>query len=136
VSRKALEAILYLLRVAGVSLISKDVAMRFTNIARLMLLDMTSYIIAEPTKLLLALAYLQNLRTAARTGKLADVVNISNAMQAYYLDATSGVSSAFSDVAKNNYLNVLLFLCKNWTPYLVTSCAKLLAVAQIFIDFG
>ncbi|KAF1956837.1 ankyrin [Byssothecium circinans] len=96
--------------------------------------------IAEPTESLTVSAQVENLRAAVRAGELADVINIFNAVRAgvsgAFSTAAVGISGAFSSAAKNNHLDVLLFLCENWTPHLVTSCAKSPAAAQIFIDFG
>lgn len=136
VSGQASEAIVHLFEVAGVRPVSKDAATRFTDVARLILPDTASEALAEPLEPLSASVQAQKLREAAATGRLADVINISNTMQAHHLNITSGIAGAFSEAAKNSHLDVLLFLCENWKLHLVTSCAKSPAVAQIFFDFG
>jgi len=55
----------------------------------------------------------QKLRAAARTGELADIIDNSNAMQTHYPNNTFGIFDAFSNVAKNVHLDVLLYLCEN-----------------------
>lgn len=132
ISGKASAAIVHLLKTAGVSPISEDVPTRFTDIARLLLSNNTSSIIAKPTEAPSASALVQRLHEAVRTGELIDVINISDAMQAYDPD----LIHAFSSAAMNNHVDVLLFLCENWTPHMVASSVKSPAVAQIFIDFG
>lgn len=136
VSGQASEAIAYLCEVAGISPVSKDATIRFTDVARLMNLETTSDVLEQPLEPLSELVEAQKLREAARTGSLADVINISNTMQSLRQSNTSGIAGAFSAAAKNSHLDVLLFLCENWKPHLVTSCAKSPAVAQIFFDFG
>ncbi|KAF1831036.1 ankyrin [Decorospora gaudefroyi] len=93
-------------------------------------------VMTGPTEPLTVSAQVDNLRAAARAGDLADVIIIFNVMRAQHpSDSLFGVYGAFSDAAKNNHLDVLLFLCENWTPHLATSCAKSPAAAQIFMDF-
>ncbi|KAJ8109994.1 hypothetical protein OPT61_g7046 [Boeremia exigua] len=136
VSGKASEAVQHLLRVAGVSSSSEDIPTRFTDIANSILSDTISCLMAETTEPLPVSVHIKNLRVAAKAGGLVDVIRISNSIKAHYPNTTSGISGAFSDAAKNNHPDVLLFLCENWRPHLVTSCVKSPAVAQIFIDFG
>lgn len=132
VSGKALGAIEHLSKVAGISPISQHVATRFTDIARLMLSDM----IVEPTGPLSQSDLIQELCVAAGMGELADVINISDTMQAQFPNEPFLASSAFSNAAGHKRLDVLLFLCENWAPHLLTSYAKSPAVAQIYMDFG
>jgi hypothetical protein len=136
VSGKASIAIVHLFKIAGISPSSKGIATRFTDIARLMLSDTASSIIAEPTEPLSASVYERKLRAAAKTGELADVINVSNALQAHHPNNVFRVSAAISDAANYNHLDILLFLCENWTPHLIASRAKSPAAAQVCIDFG
>ncbi|KAF1841349.1 ankyrin [Cucurbitaria berberidis CBS 394.84] len=137
VSTKAYEAVVYLLKVAGVSLINEDVPTRFTDIARLLLPKAFTHVVAQSAKPLSVSTQVENLRAATRAGRLADVITILQHIKVHHPnDSLVGVSAAFSDAAKANHLDVLLFLCENWTPHLVTSCVKSPAVAQIFINFG
>ncbi|USP81029.1 ankyrin [Curvularia clavata] len=126
-------AIEHLFKVTGISPIGEHVATHFTDIARVMYSDM----ITEPAEPLSAfdLQY-KVVHMAIRGGRFADVVNIFDTLKAHHSEHTFGNSNLFSDAAKIRYLDVLLFLCENWTPSLVASWVRSPVVAQIYINFG
>ncbi|UPX14553.1 uncharacterized protein EKO05_0005031 [Ascochyta rabiei] len=137
VSGKMKEVVSHLLDVAGISTTFKDAPTRFTDIIRLILPDAFSQGAAQPIEPIFVSTQVEKLRAASKAGKLADVINISATMRAHHpMDSIIGISNTFNDAAKNNHLDVLLFLCETWVPHFVTSCVKSPAVAQIFIDFG
>ncbi|KAF9701085.1 hypothetical protein EKO04_000138 [Ascochyta lentis] len=136
-SARASEAVLFLLGVAGISLIIEDVPKRFTDIARLLLPNAFNYVATQPAEPPSLSTYVEKLRAATKAGSLSDVITVSQSMKAHHpTDSLVRISSAFSDAAKAKRLDVLVFLCENWTPHLVTSCVKSPAVAQIFMNFG
>jgi hypothetical protein len=137
VSGKVSSVISHLLDLAGVRITDSDAPTRFTDIVRLITPGIFSHDTNQSDEPFLVSVQVDDLRAAARIGKLVDVISILNAIRAHYPDRSLvAVSGAFSDAAKNNRLDVLLFLCENWIPYLANGCVKAPAVAQLFMDFG
>jgi hypothetical protein len=136
VSGKASEVISHLLKVSGISTINRSVPMRFTDMVSLVFPDsfLSPERSVEPPS---PRALRERMLTASAAGKLTDVIELYNLINAHYSDRRdNGIPGGIRQAAENNNLDILLFLCENWKRWLVRYCVKSPAVAQLFIDFG
>ncbi|CAI6229529.1 unnamed protein product [Periconia digitata] len=135
ISGKRPSIVAYLLQCAGIDLNDDEIPLRFTDAVHLILPEKSSIRNNERTA---PMAYLtQSLLEASRCGNLAGVIDAFQAVKAQYPDdIPMSFSGAFSAAAQNNHPDILLYLCENCTPHLISSCATSTSVVQIFKDFG
>lgn len=135
ISGKRPSIVAYLLHRAGVDLNHHEIPLRFTDAIHLVLPENSS----RPTDgRIESMTYLtQKIMEASRCGNLAGVIDAFQTAKAQHPnDNLTSFSGAFSAAAQNNHPDILLYLCENCTPHLVTSCATSTSVVQIFKDFG
>jgi hypothetical protein len=135
ISGKRRAIIAYLLRSVGVDLTDQDLPTRFTDAVHLILPEALSRGTNEDPRSITSLA--QSSLEASKSGNLGGVIEAIQAAQYQHPNNNLRlISGAFSAAAENNHPDILLYLCENRTPHLVTSCATSTAVVRIFEDFG
>jgi hypothetical protein len=135
ISGKRRPTITNLLRCAGVDITNQDPPTRFTDAIRLMLPEAFSTATEECSRPLEELA--ENLRKSSSSDDLVEVIKIFQTAKTQHPNSNLLLfAAAFSAAAENNHSDILLYLCENLTPHLVTDCASSTAVLRIFMDFG
>lgn len=127
--------ITHLLESVGVNLTGRDLPTRFTDAVHLILPETLYRNTEECPRSITSLA--QSLLDASKSGDLARVIEAFQAAKSQYPNNDlRSFLGAFSAAAKNNHPEILLYLCENRTPHLVTLCATSTPIVRIFQDFG
>jgi hypothetical protein len=135
ISGKRRSIVAYLLRSAGVDLTDQDLPTRFTDAVRLILPETFSSRKPECARSIASLA--QSLFESSKSGNLAGVIEAFQAAKVQHPnDDLRSFSCAFCEAAKNNHPDILLYLCENRAPHLITAFATSTAIVRIFEDFG
>jgi len=135
VSGNRFSSIMYLLDSAGVDTIDQVAPKRFADAVRMIMPEAFARTLGGCAEPLSRLA--ENALQASRSGDLGKVIESFELAKAQHSgNNMRGFSGAFSEAVKSGHSDILLYLCENREPHLVSPCVTSAAIAQIFMNFG
>jgi len=135
VSGQRTSTIYHLLSIAGVRHMTQDLPTRLTDALQLMLPESLSVLKDRYPKTIESLV--ERICEASHSGDLIEVVEVVRVATTQHPTEDLGrLSQACFYAAKNNHIDVVMYLCENFRPRLATSSLGSTATAQIFIDYG